>query len=173
MNNLPKYWVVKRDATNPNWKKVIEYLNNISGVTAYEGGEFLYYGYDDNDDNDDYNGVNCWDDIPQFLNNPTELTIDEFIAMTEGEQFTRGEEVDVRDSDIEDWKPRIYLATVHGAMHPYVCVFKWNEDKFKNNELFGTTNWAQIRKIQPKTVLTRQEIADKFGVPVEQLEIKD
>ena len=164
MNNLPKYWVIKRDETNPNWKKVIEYLNTTYGC-KYKGGTATYYGYDGT--------ATYYVNISDFRNNPTLLPIDEFIAMTEGEQFARGEEVDVRDSDIEDWKPRIYLATVHGAMHPYVCVFKCDEDKFKNNELFGTTNWAQIRKIQPKTVLTRQEIADKFGVPVDQLEIKD
>ena len=35
--------------------------------------------------------------ISDFRNNPTLLPIDEFIAMTEGEQFARGEEVDVRD----------------------------------------------------------------------------
>lgn len=164
MNNLPKYWVVKIDATNPNWKKVIEYLNKTYGVD-YAGNHAAYYGYD--------RCACCSYKLSNFRNNPVELTIDEFVAMTEGEQFTRGEVVEVRGHDGKEWQKRIYLTTVQGAVNPYTCVYGGYEEEFKKGEPFDTARWAQIRKLQPKTILTLQEIADKFGVPVEQLRLKD
>lgn len=161
MNNLPKYWIVKRDATNPNWKKVIEYLNKTYGY-SWLGNQDAYYGYDGNDEHM-LKGTNYWDSISKFKNNPTELTIDEFVAMTDGEQFTRGEVVGVRDRDYEDWIPLIYLTTVQGSEFPHVCVRKGNEEKFKNNDPFRTTPFRQIRKLQQsKTVVNLKVIAEKL-----------
>jgi hypothetical protein len=76
-NVLPQYWVVKRDNTNPNWKKVISYLNEQSGYT-WEGNNFNYYGTERNDQE----GVNCWDTLSSFKGEPTLLTIEEFMELT-------------------------------------------------------------------------------------------
>jgi hypothetical protein len=76
-NVLPQYWVVKRDETNPNWKKVISYLNEQSGY-EWNGDGFNYYGTEANDKE----GVNCYDTFSYFKGNPTLLTIEEFMKLT-------------------------------------------------------------------------------------------
>jgi hypothetical protein len=76
-NRLPEYWAVKRDKSNPNWKKVINYLNQISGY-EWEGDAYAYYGIEKNI----APGVNCWDKLSHFKGNPTLLTIEEFMKLT-------------------------------------------------------------------------------------------
>lgn len=76
-NALPQYWVVKRDLSNPNWKKVIKYLNEQSGY-GWEGNAFNYYGTEAND----AEGVNCYDTFSYFKGNPTLLTIEEFMKLS-------------------------------------------------------------------------------------------
>jgi hypothetical protein len=76
-NKLPEYWVVERDETNPDWKKVIEYLNK-KGARSWIGDAFNYYGFDGNE----LSGVNCWDKLSHFKGNPTLLTIEQFMKLT-------------------------------------------------------------------------------------------
>jgi len=76
-NRLPQYWVVKRDKSNPNWKKVIDYLNQISGC-YWEGDAYDYYGIEPNTGP----GVNCYDTFSLFKGNPTLLTIEQFMELT-------------------------------------------------------------------------------------------
>ena len=78
MNRLPKYWVVENDLT-PKYKDiVIGYLNKECDVN-YVGGSTRYYGYDGNKAS---NGTNCDNLLKQFKNNPTLLTLDEFIELS-------------------------------------------------------------------------------------------
>jgi hypothetical protein len=76
-NALPQYWVVKRDNTNPNWKKVIEYLNKQSGY-EWEGKAYDYYGIERNGM---MGNVNCYDTLSYFKGEPTLLTIEEFMKL--------------------------------------------------------------------------------------------
>ena len=76
-NALPQYWVVKRDKSNPNWKKVISYLNEQSGY-EWKGDAYNYYGTEANDKE----GVNCYDTLSFFKGEPTLLTIYEFMQLT-------------------------------------------------------------------------------------------
>jgi hypothetical protein len=76
-NRLPEYWAVKRDKSNPNWKKVINYLNQISGY-EWEGDAYAYYGIEKNI----APGVNCYDTFSYFKGNPTLLTIEEFMELS-------------------------------------------------------------------------------------------
>ena len=76
-NRLPEYWAVKRDKSNPNWKKVINYLNQISGY-EWEGDAYAYYGIEKNI----APGVNCYDTFSYFKGNPTLLTIEQFMELT-------------------------------------------------------------------------------------------
>ena len=78
-NVLPQYWVVKRDNTNPNWKKVINYLNKQSGY-EWEGNAFNYYGIERNGGLN--GGVNCYDTLFNFNDKPTLLTIEEFMELS-------------------------------------------------------------------------------------------
>lgn len=76
---LPKYWCVKnpgRGRSDPQWQKVINYLNTT--YSRDHDGTAKYYGYE---------GLDGWgyrDDITQFKNNPTLLTLEQFIEIIEG-----------------------------------------------------------------------------------------
>jgi hypothetical protein len=76
-NELPQYWAVKRDTSNPNWKKVINYLNQVSGY-EWKGDAYTYYGIEKNI----ASGVNCYDTFSYFKGNPTLLTIEQFMELT-------------------------------------------------------------------------------------------
>jgi hypothetical protein len=78
-NRLPQYWVVKCDTTNPNWKKVINYLHETHGEKWGGGCDGSYYGYDGSAS---YRGTNTFKDLSRFSNNPTLLTIEQFIELT-------------------------------------------------------------------------------------------
>lgn len=80
-NSLPKYWVVKSDISNSNWKKVIAYLNKIHVKDWFRGTDDAYYGFDGGTS---YKGTNVCYDLSSFKNTPVILTIEEFVEMTEG-----------------------------------------------------------------------------------------
>jgi hypothetical protein len=107
LTELPEYWVVRQDLTNPGWKKVIEYLNAKSGY-GWFGHAYNYYGTEPNC----AKGVNCYDEISQFLNNPTLLTIEEFLRLTNQKSETmvtikRKELQKIHDIACDGWKQRI------------------------------------------------------------------
>ena len=77
-NVLPQYWVVERNTSNPNWKKVIEYLNKQSGY-EWRGDAYTYYGIERNGM---MGNVNCYDTFSYFKGNPTLLTIEQFMELT-------------------------------------------------------------------------------------------
>lgn len=81
-NKLPPFWCVKRDKNNPDWQKVIDYLNIIYGSKYYTGDAdyYVYYGYDNNNY---LKGTNNNENVSCFENNPTLLTIEQFVEMTE------------------------------------------------------------------------------------------
>jgi hypothetical protein len=87
LTELPKYWVVKRDSNNPDWRKVIDYLNNIN--SGWNGEYESYYGFDGSPF---HSGTNGWDRIESFANNPTLLTIEQFVKLTSKKQETKKEE---------------------------------------------------------------------------------
>ncbi|MEI6882772.1 MAG: hypothetical protein WCK82_15740, partial [Bacteroidota bacterium] len=106
-NKLPKYWVVQRDESNPNWKKVIAYLNQISEYN-WQGDAYLYYGTERNDEK----GVNCYNNLYSFHGNPTVLTIEEFMELTEEKLETtvkieRKQLQVIYDIACSDWKVKI------------------------------------------------------------------
>ena len=80
-NSLPKYWVVQCNTSNPNWRKVIDYLKNVHGKRWEGVCETAYYGYDGGKG---WYGTNTFNYISLFENNPTLLTIEQFVEMTEG-----------------------------------------------------------------------------------------
>lgn len=79
LTELPKYWVVRCDVKNPNWRKVIDYLNEIYDQGWSGDNHDDYYGYDGGNH---FNGTNTWPSPSYFINNPTLLTIEEFIELT-------------------------------------------------------------------------------------------
>lgn len=78
---LPKYFVIKRDASNPLWQKYINWLNETYETTL--GGEWYnYFGYDGNLKIP--SGTNWDDSIANFENNPTLLTLEEWNKAVNG-----------------------------------------------------------------------------------------
>lgn len=79
-NRLPTYWAVEapKDRTDPRFKKVINYLNKLSG--GLTGRDYKFYG----DDGRYFNAGDCWNNLASFKNKVTLITLDQFIEMTEG-----------------------------------------------------------------------------------------
>ena len=83
MKTLPKYWVVEKTKENVEVfkKTVIPYLLDVYGEMWREDS-YRFYGYDGNES---FKGTNGWNSISKFENNPTLLTLDEFIKLTKEE----------------------------------------------------------------------------------------
>ena len=80
-NRLPKYWVVKGDGSKLFKETVIKYAHeNIIGSRYWNGNSKSYYGYDGNS-NYALRGAYCDSFLSSFENNPTELTITQFIRL--------------------------------------------------------------------------------------------
>ena len=89
LTELPQYWVVKCDTTNPDWKKVINYLNE-NYHQCWDGDcDNHYYGFDGNSS---HNGTDTWITLSNFHGNPYILTIEQFIELTTQKQETKKEE---------------------------------------------------------------------------------
>lgn len=85
-----------------------------------------------------------------------------------------GEVVLVRNSDLSKWLKRIYLGTIARAIYPYIT-YAYNKHKqYSEIEPMPTFCWKQMKRIEVKpkeTTLTMDQIAEKFGIPVEQLKV--
>lgn len=90
VNELPKYFVIKRDLKNPLWFKYIEWINHKKkNSTLWKGIDFMYYGFDGSNKKHD-GGFNYSSYISYFHNNPIEITLecwDYFTNQTKEEQF--------------------------------------------------------------------------------------
>jgi len=75
----------------------------------------------------------------------------------------------VRDEDEGEWRPRVLFMIKNGK---YLC---WsNVETIEDSEnIYDTNCWEEMKELPQKVQLTKQEIAEKFGVDVEQLEIID
>lgn len=73
MNRLPKCWLVENDRSQKFKDTVLSYLNGKHNKMFL--GNWNYYGY---------NGIYpaCHDNIEYCINNPTLLTLDEFIELS-------------------------------------------------------------------------------------------
>lgn len=107
LTELPEYWVVKQDVSNPGWKLVMKYLNDKSGY-GWEGDAYNYYGTEPNCDKN----VNCYDRLSSFKNNPTLLTIEEFLRLTNQKPETmitikREQLFEIHNVACSAWKEKI------------------------------------------------------------------
>jgi hypothetical protein len=146
-------------------KKVIEYWKNrgvytggsLGIITEEDGKEFIYYGVIDG----------------MFSNYGYQEVLEHNAEIIElpGE-FKRGERVLVRDRDDSEWYESIFITKIDGAVYPYVVVSSNYEDEFINGKGFYTTQYTQCKKLPTQKEITMQEIADKFGIDVNNLKIK-
>lgn len=169
-NRLPKYWVVQNDGSQLFKDTVIKYLNEITFDNDWGGTDTAYYyGYDGNSS---YRGTNSWKNISCFRNNPTLLTLQEFIDLTTEEWIPeRGEVVLVSDTKAS-WSERIYLCTIEGANFPHRVVSSTDNENYHNKIPFDVSSYRYIKQLPPKeepkpTKLTVAEIESKLGYKVE------
>jgi hypothetical protein len=146
-------------------KKVIEYWKNRGVDTKDYSGEcteqygdvYMYYGVIDGLFNN-YRYRDVLYHNAEIIELPVE--------------FERGERVLVRDRDNSEWCESIFITKIDGALYPYVVVISNYEDDFMNGKEFYTTQYRQCKKLPTEKELTMQEIADKFGINVNDLKIK-
>ena len=105
-NKLPKYWVVKQETDNPNWEKVIDYINNTYNMSWLGALTNYYYGYTGHSK---HNGTDSGICLSLFKNNPTVLTIEAFMELTNQKSETivtikREQLQEIHDIACDTWK---------------------------------------------------------------------
>lgn len=72
MKELPEYFTIRQDSTNPLWLKYIKWLNKTF-KTNWGGDNYRsLYGYDGGLE---FNGTQSFSSIRSFKNNPVEMTL--------------------------------------------------------------------------------------------------
>ena len=70
---------------------------------------------------------------------------------------------------------RIYLysSKLSKELYPIKCVDMLSQVDYNNGEDFLSAGWKNISQIKKKKTITIQQIADKFGYPVDEIEIEN
>ena len=112
MKQLPQYFIVNRVEDNPLWDEYIKWLNETYKID-WNGNAFTYYGYDGST-NSGENGTDGWNEIYEFKNNPTIITLEEWDECinnknkNEMEQtLTREQLKQIYDVACSSWKSKI------------------------------------------------------------------
>lgn len=128
---LPKYFIVKRDASNLLWQKYIDWLNETYGSNWAGDTPDSYYGYDGNEY---FGGTEIWPIPHKFENNPTILTLEQWDEMVNG--FKLPEIWAIKQSISEEaceWFkrfPNTSSANVKGSYEYMVYFSNQNRTKF-------------------------------------------
>lgn len=141
--NLPKYWVVLHNGTPEFDNIVIKYLKNNYNAD-YAGLPDCYYGVIKIKGKP---APFCSTRLELFDDFVKLLTFQEFKDILKISCFKRGELVEVRDYNSQEWQRAIYLETIRGTHHPHMCVDNLEEEKYRRGEAVFTSGWEQIRKI--------------------------
>lgn len=120
-NRLPEYWVVQNDGTQLFKDIVLKYLNNKYETDWY--GLSNFYGYDGNLL---YRGTNARNSIKSFKNNPTLLTLEEFIELSKEKEeklytikdLKEGRVAVINDGTLGELKEVIKAAFPEDALSP-------------------------------------------------------
>jgi hypothetical protein len=139
-NRLPQYWVVQCDTTNPNWKKVINYLYETHGEKWGGDCDGSYYGYDGSAG---YGGTNTYGRLSSFLNNPTLLTIEQFIELTsKKENMNKVNKSDlgkIHNVACSTWKSRL---ETYAQRNPFDDSIELSDSEI--DEMFAAATSSQI-----------------------------
>jgi hypothetical protein len=118
-----------------------------------------------------YSVGNSFIDV-QFDNRPWSYPLPEALNHIVEEHPQRGDEVLVWDIDESKVEPRIFLTYIERAMYPVQVVHGGCEKDYKNGNHFDTDRFKFYKLPPQKTKLTLQQIADKFGIDVNDLEVE-
>jgi hypothetical protein len=112
INALPQYWVVENDGSRLFQEEVMQYLNLLACAPCWVYETWKYAGCDGNSN---MAGTNCYDNLDRFSNNPTLLTIGEFIRLknTVVEHFVLPENwyvtiTEENKADVKEWYINAY-----------------------------------------------------------------
>jgi len=105
------------------------------------------------------------DGFTRNLNHTNPITFKELLMMiTPEHEFEFGELIEVRDCDLEEWLPRIFMGYIKQSIFPYlVCPFV-NEENFKKGENVLVHKYKYARKIQQKPTTLNGKTALIDGV---------
>ena len=139
------------DCLRYNSGKMDNYIGKIGVITKVH----------DKDVKVDFENNNYWHyPLPEALNHIVE------------EHPQRGDEVLVWDGDESKAEKRIFLAYIEGGSNPVQVVYYGDKEKFKSGKTFYISRYTHYKPIPQKTKLTLQQIADKFEIDVNDLEVE-
>ena len=141
--------------------KVIEYWKSIGvdtlGMSGSQTkkGDYLwrYYGVIDNCF-DVYSERQAAENNAEIIELPEEKTYPKVMIVSE---------------DGEKWHKRVVLMYKNGRYLAWNCAVTFEEAEKKMN----LTSWRFAKELPEKVELTKSEIAEKFGISIDQLVIKD
>lgn len=126
MDKLPKYFIIKKDNSNPLWKSYINWLNETY-VRSWSGKDYNYYGLDGNRY---HNGTNAYTNKLSFLNNPVLITLEEWDRIVNNPikyKFKVGDKVKVIEGGYGfgyDDLNKVYTITELGIYDNNICKVK-------------------------------------------------
>ncbi len=130
------------------------------------------YEYDHTTTNVSFSKISKVNFFCDLLDCDNSMTLSEFKERypLENEKWTpkEGEEVLVRDNCYQQWEPKIFGAKI-GRF--YFCIEEYSEFKYKNGEEFSLVPWSQIKKLETKLKLTKEEFKAKFNIEFDNIEI--
>lgn len=132
----------------------------LSEMNDFIGKIGIIIEADDEDVKVSFDGCIWFYPLPEALNHIVE------------EHPQRGDEVLVWDEDEIYAVKRIFLAYIEGANYPVQVVYEVDVENFKNGKTFSMSSFKHYKPLPQKTKLTLQQIADKFGVDVNDLEVE-
>ena len=86
------------------------------------------------------------------------------------QDWKQGDMIEVRNHTECKWQKRMFVCMKD---EKFLCALEGEQKSFANSNFFSGYTWTYARPILKKVVVSRQEIADKFGLELEQLEIVD
>ena len=142
-------------------KKVIEFWKSKGVDTGDVNGScnkadndrFRYYGLINNCFSE-YSIEYCESFNAEIIELPEEKTYPKVMIVSE---------------DVEKWHKRVVLMYKNGRYLAWNCAVTFEEAEKKMN----LTSWRFAKELPEKVELTKSEIAEKFGISIEQLVIKD
>lgn len=84
----------------------------------------------------------------------------------------RGDEA-MFSNDGKKWEKGIFAGEIEGAIKPYFSGHSSYKKEFLDKEPFMVTEWKYMKPLPNKTKVTKQQIADKFDIDLDNLEIVD
>lgn len=111
-----------------------------------------------------------WASTDSFCIKPTQSVKDFLKPIEEPWVPKRGDKILVKGFDGR-WVERIFITLIENCEEPYVVVSYGDERNFYEGLAVKAVLYKEAKPIRPQTELTMEEIAEKFGIDVNNLKI--